>query len=543
MAKFSKPVECLALGYLGAALRAEDVEVTLIDGMLYDWNEYTTAIRILESDPNVIGITCVLDYFPASIATLTRILRDRGFTGLIVVGGHAVSFMPAEILAGCRSIDAVVSGEGEEAICAIARAAGRRSPLAAIPGVTCRDADTIIRNLPHRNKDLNALPLPLRDLTPAVIANDGLIAVSTSRGCFARCSFCSIPRFYGLQYGDEATGGWLSSSVERCVGEIVVIHERFGVRELLIVDDEFIGDVGGRGYGHERAVQFGRRLREAGCHVEFAMSCRAENVNEHTLEQLMLGGLAHVFVGLEAGTDEDLRLYGKGHTVKENADAVATIRRLGLSFQPGFMLFNHRSTLRSVVRGLEFLQEIGECKPSTINSAVDPHFGAPLTADMRRRGAITIGARAQRAECLDPAVATVRDVAELCADRFRPFMGFIARIQSAVTYEWRRKVPGRSADVQFAIDAFEARVNAGFTSIVIDAARWLDSSAGDVVSVVGEATERLNELIQDLTLAQALLVSYVGTREGAVRYWSQQDVIAADRRVGNADYGESHNSR
>ncbi|WP_262703251.1 MULTISPECIES: B12-binding domain-containing radical SAM protein [Streptomyces] len=526
--KFSKPVECLGIAYCAGALRHHGMDVTMLDGMLHDWSEEDTVRRILDEQPDIVGFTVILNHFPDRTARVCQMLREAGYGGHIVIGGHAVSFIPRRVLEANPAVDAVVAGEGEGPIVGYARAVADGGDPRTVPGVYARwDGD--IRWKPARRvHNLDTLAPPARDLTREIIDLDGLVCVSTSRGCYARCTFCSIPRFYGLERDRPlANGGWLARSVAHTVGEIADLHERFGLVELLIVDDEFFG---GTEAGHERAFMVGQELAELNLPVGFAMSCRAENVNERVLTALAQGGLKHVFVGLETGDDDTLRLYGKGHTVRQNREAVRIIKSLGLSFQPGFMMFNHRTTLTEVRANLEFLRSIGELKPVVVNSAVDPHFGTPLNRVIEHDGALRDHGATLSSEYLDPHTAIAKRVAEVAAARFAPFQEAIAGLQSSVTYEWRRTVPGRRPEVTRSIDRFEALCNEAFAQVFEQTVE--DLSGADAPTegeAIADASRRLDEVQSRMTLARALLITSVAKAEGSARYYTQNDIIAMGR--------------
>lgn len=516
--KFSKPVECLALGYLAASLRQDGHQVALVDAMLFDYSIEQTIEAILAHQPDMVGFTNVLNHFPLELEQQVKLLRSK-FEGLIVVGGHALSFFPERILKFVPEIDAVICGEGEQSIRDLANRIALQTDWTNSSGVACMVQGTFIKNPPKRIYDLDAIPNPARDLTQAIIDNDGLVCISTSRGCYARCTFCSVPRFYGLSEGKKhRSGSWIARSVDHVVAEITDLYHRFALRELLIVDDEFFG---GSPEGLARALEFGQAMEAAQLPIRFTISCRAENVDRQVIEQLIKGGLTHIFVGLESGVDAELKLLGKGHRVDQNIQAVHIIKSLGLSFQPGFMMFNHRSTLQGLKENIAFLKEIGECKPVVINSAVDPHFGSPLTDLMLRENSVEDTGLQMKPIFKDWRVKVAKEVAELCAKTFQPYMAFIAGINSSVTYEWRRQIHG--GEVAIALNKLEETINNYFTTVFEEA---LEDLSTCTIDVVWENTrERLQDIQGKIKLAQAIVIQFMHSKGISIQYYAQKDII------------------
>lgn len=299
--KFSKPVENLAIGYLAASLRKSGREAILIDAMLENMDIPNTADRVIAENVDIVGFTTVLQRFPEELKVLIQHMRAKGFRGYIFVGGHAVSFIPEEIMKHNSEIDGVISGEGEQVIVEIAEHIEKGSEgWRNLNGVTARTQQgSLVSNSPRRLNDLSGICRPARDLVPRILEKDGLVAVSTSRGCHARCSFCSVPRFYGLETDKKlSVRGWIPRPALEVVEEIVELHQNYGLREVLFVDDEFFG---GDSSGHARAIELSRMLADHKIPLEFAISCRAENVIKETLIALKSAGLRHVFIGLESG--------------------------------------------------------------------------------------------------------------------------------------------------------------------------------------------------------------------------------------------------
>jgi hypothetical protein len=354
--------------------------------------------------------------------------------------------------------------------------------------------------------------------------------MSTSRGCYARCSFCSVPRFFGLHNGKGKEGAWIARDADSVVAEVKTLYEQFGLLELLFVDDEFFG--GGEA-GFARACDIGRQLARLGLPTRFALSCRAENAKPYVLAHLQEGGLKHVFIGAESGSSIDLRLYGKQQEVETIVNAISAVRSLGISVQAGFMLFNHRSTLATVRESIEFLKAIGQFTMMTINTELAPHYGAPLATDMER----VTGARRTPASLEihypDRTVFLARMAAEVLGDVFEPFMRAIAVLQATITYEWRRKVPWRRPPEQAVIDSFESAINRGFGDLFSAFLNELNQSTAlpsmdQWLDLLHSETGRLKE---GLLTKQAFTLLHLERAEGGIHQYTQRDAMRSNDMV------------
>lgn len=527
--KFSKGVESLALGYVAAAARLDGHDVTLVDGQLYGHSPADTARELLDLNPDVAGFTVTVNHFPPMLQETLRLLRAGGYAGVVLVGGHAVSFFPERIVCEVPEVDGVLSGEGEVAIREILQAIADGGDWRRVAGVTARDDDgEVAKRVPRRLHRLDALPWPARDLMPDVIRLDAIPAMATSRGCYARCSFCSVPRFYGLEKGKSlASGAWLARSAEDVANEVARLVDRYGVEELLIVDDEFFG---GNDAGHARALEFGDRMARLDLGVRFAISCRAENVDERVMAALRAGGLNHVFIGVESGSEEDLRFYAKNHTVDQNTRAVRQVKAMGMTVQCGFMMFTPQSTLSTVRQNIEFLKDIDECKPVTLNSTVDPHFGAPLVRRMDRDGVLDDNGLQLSTRLVDPRVRTVKEVAQRATDAYIPFMNFLAATRSSITWEWRRPVPGRQPAQEQLLDGYESAVHQAFAAVVDEAVAQLEGGATEA-ETLATVDAALATVAPRLDIGKGLVVRQLEATEGDIRYWSHADLLAHRKGV------------
>ncbi len=136
------------------------------------------------------------DGFEGSL-TIARYLKEAN-PGLAVFGGgpHVDSFRQ-RILDLSPFLDAVVYGEGEESIVALAECVEGKRALASVPNVIYRENGSVRTTPPRRVRDLNTLPYPVydEDVYPAMAGDEKLriAVVEESRGCPNACSFCIHP--------------------------------------------------------------------------------------------------------------------------------------------------------------------------------------------------------------------------------------------------------------------------------------------------------------------------------------------------------------
>jgi hypothetical protein len=158
------------------------------------------------------------------------------------------------------------------------------------------------------------------------------------------------------------------------------------VEVILWQDDDFLaGGPAATRWAHEIAAELLRRELHHG--LRWKISCRSDEVREEVLAPLVRAGLTHVYLGVEAGDDEDLKQLNKllKHDVHLRAGEV--LRRLQLSFDFGFMLLNPWSTLASVRGNLAFLRGfVGDGASAAGFCRMLPYAGTPAASRVAAEG-------------------------------------------------------------------------------------------------------------------------------------------------------------
>ena len=238
---------------LAAYLRQEGFRVAIIDANAENIAPEETAQRVAELNPR---LSCVVVYGSqpsASTQNMTiagAICRalGAGGTGRVAMAGLHPSALPERTLRE-ESVDFVIEGEGPDALRALlAELAAEQPDFSRVPGLWYRDGAGIRSNPPAALiSDLDTyLPVAAWDLLPMDVYRahnwhcfDDLEhrspygALYTSLGCPYNCVFCCINAPFGKP-------GIRYRSPRRVVDEITLLAEKYGVRNLKIVDELFI---------------------------------------------------------------------------------------------------------------------------------------------------------------------------------------------------------------------------------------------------------------------------------------------------------------
>ena len=210
-------------------------------------------------------------------------LKAHFGAALVSFGPHA-STVPAESMRRAPEVDAMIIGEPEEAIVALAAGAAFGPELAAtVPSITWRRGHEVV---PHTAKGtftgFLTMPFPAWDLVPLEhytlpLEGKPYIIVETSRGCPYSCDFCVAPIHQGHKFR-ERDPKVIVDEIARAKRELGVSHfylwgdtVTLNAKTFSRFCDELIArDLDVHWFGNARADNladpaFVERLRESGC--------------------------------------------------------------------------------------------------------------------------------------------------------------------------------------------------------------------------------------------------------------------------------------
>lgn len=307
------------------------------------------------------------------IETARRIKAQKPATVTVLTGPH-VTILPEESLrAGAGAIDIVCRGEFDYAVKELCE--GREWERVA--GISfLRDGKVV--QTPDRPTltDLDSLPfvapiykrdLPIKEYVIPHFKSP-YVAIYTSRGCPAKCTFCLWPQTYSGQK-------MRTRSPQNVYEEVKWIKENLPeVRDISFDDDTFSADK-----KHARAVA--ELIKPLG--VSWVINARA-NCDYETLRVMRDAGLHHVIVGFESGNPQILKNVKKGVSREQAIQFVRDCKKLGITIHGAFIMGlpgETRETIRETIAYAKMLD-----LDSIQASLASPYPGTEFFEQCKREG-------------------------------------------------------------------------------------------------------------------------------------------------------------
>jgi len=263
---------------------------------------------------DLVGISCFTS--SAGSGLLYAEIAKR-FGAFVVMGGYHPSALPEEPL-DSPMVDVVVRGEGEETFRELVAGSSPED----IAGLSFRSGAGFVHN-PDRPliDDLDALPLPIRDIRPQRYGLGGpdyhTDTIYASRGCRAKCSFCA----------NHLVGKtWRKRSNERVLEELLTITPpRKGPwKYVKFWDPNFMTDA-------DCVEGLCDLILEQGLdrYFRFIVETRVEDVirARHILRKMRRAGFTRIGCGVESPNRETHKILRKGINLSQVEEATKLVTK------------------------------------------------------------------------------------------------------------------------------------------------------------------------------------------------------------------------
>ena len=374
---FRMPEEHLGVAYLAAEGEEKRHHVEILDCWLDEIGVIDAVKHVLSGDYDVVGLSPSMDSHKTTVQIIKK-LRYRGFRGLIILGGYSATFeFKNYFLHTDKGLNVIFRGEADETFPKFLDFLDRKEDWTKMQGIVYLRDGKIVVNPPARRIDnLDKLPFPRRDTLEQVVKHRTPAHVCDSRGCYNRCTFCSIGAFYDLT---KDKFRWRGRSPENIAQELERLQS-MGVNMVKFLGDSFFGGSDWK----ERAYALCREIKKRNIKIKFRFSTRVNNIDKELFKELKCCGLFAVSLGVESGVQRKLDDYEKHTTVAQNLKAVKILKELGIYVQMGFILFDPWVTLKELEQEYIFLEQTKWCVTKGICSSLFTPDGTKITEKIRK---------------------------------------------------------------------------------------------------------------------------------------------------------------
>lgn len=365
--------EPLGLAYLAACLTEHEVkiidlyamgfnELTEVDGLFRRGisEEKKIAEMIKAFSPDVVGITCNFTSYAPDAYEVAQIAKSSINKTLIVLGGAHASMNSEEVLGENKCVDVVVRGEGEITFRELIEAHDAGRELNNIAGITYREPDGEIISNPKRPliSDLNVLPMPdrsklqmdtylnINSMSMPFAKREPVATLMTSRGCPFNCIFCSTKVVWERKFRPR--------TAENVISEIEHLVSAYGVREIAIMDDQFVAN-------KARVHQICDMLIEKRVNVTISIPSGTSVwiVDEALLRKMRKAGFYRLCFPIETGNLNSLRFIRKPIDLQKAKETIKLANRLGFWTQGNFMIGFPYETREEIQETIEYAYQSG----------------------------------------------------------------------------------------------------------------------------------------------------------------------------------------
>ena len=376
--------EHLGVALMTSVLRRGGFAVRIVEVKTH---EHQQAIEELKAyGPKLVCFT-LMSLNVETCKSFSALLRTALPSVVVACGGPAGTYASDQILAHIPEVDIVAAGEGEPTIWELVQRLYLGEPLESCAGIISRKADGTIHKAPLRAlmHNLDALPFPARDQFEQHGNDLEYMRLSTSRGCVARCTFCSAPNVSNMVQKGKA---WRGRSVESILEEVKGLVDRYNYRTYDFIDSTFEDPDGGK-LGKGRIRRIAQGILDAKLNIYYNCCMRAENWSDDDndlLDLLFRSGLEKVNVGIESGTEEELTLWDKRATVEDNIRIIRLLREHGIYLAMGFIQFHPYSTVDTLRANALFLKDHNGHNLRRLTERLEIYPGTVIVSRMEKDG-------------------------------------------------------------------------------------------------------------------------------------------------------------
>lgn len=327
---------------------------------------------LLKRPVNAVAITTTYYVEDEPIREVIDFIRQRQPETCIVLGGPYVyntcaAYNPASQNALFESLGAdvyVTDSQGEATLARLLKVlqTGRKAGLALVPNLVYLDGDHFGRTLRlEENNSLDENAIDWRSFNQSFFTPTTYMR--TARSCPFKCAFCSYPAI---------AGDHTLASLDTIRNELRYLVDS-GLKYLIFVDDTLNVPL-------PRFKQMCRMMIEEKFNLQWISFFRCSNADDECFDLMKESGCLGVYLGIESGDQEILKLMEKFADVRRYREGVKKLHEREILTFGSFITGYPGETKESVMNTLNFIEETA---PTFFN--VQLYFHNPIAPINRRR--------------------------------------------------------------------------------------------------------------------------------------------------------------
>lgn len=341
--------------------------------------KYLTGI-LRKIRPGLVGLSAMTWQYDTCLI-VARLVKSVLPETCIAIGGYHATLMYEEIAiskdASC--IDFIIRGEGEEAFRRLANALEDNDGFEDIPSLSYRINGAFVHNEQGQLQDLIKLKLPIRDRRRLTWGYH-LMAVrievlETSRGCTRSCPFCSIKHMYG--------GSFRVFPIKRVLADLDDIYYKRKTKFVFITDDNMV-------LNPKRVIELCDAIIARGyrnLNLAVQADCRSIAANEEMVWKMGKAGFKAIFLGIENGSEKNLKLLNKGNMIEETNRALDYCHRNGIIVIAGLIFGFPDDDNESIRQNYEYFLKLYSGVPPYLQ-IITPYPKTQMRHELMKAGLI-----------------------------------------------------------------------------------------------------------------------------------------------------------
>ncbi len=281
---------------------------------------------------------------------LSKKIKSSNQKSLIIFGGAFPTLYYREIIEDCIEVDYIILGDGEIPFEYFLENYDNKGKIDEYKFIA--SSLSIRSKEAFCNQKIDYSPIFDYYLNDKIEKNlRKVYCIQTKNNiCTGKCSFCI-----------ERKGKVFYKEISQIVSEIKYIAENFGIKKVFFTDDNLFDP--NTNEAKERVRELCIELKKMNLNLVYECYIKATSLKDTDYDNELLNlmtevGFITIFVGIESGNNDDLKLYNKFTNVEDNYNIINLLKKHKISYLIGFIFFNPYSTSNSVRENYIFLKTI-----------------------------------------------------------------------------------------------------------------------------------------------------------------------------------------